>query len=635
MSSLRSTLLYGLVPYLLAILVAAAGCLGVAYWVKDKIEMAAMSGLELAFGQAGHDWTEIAVDGLTVELSGTAPDEATRFAALSTAGTVVDATRLIDNMNVVAAASLKAPDFAVEILKNDDGVSLIGLVPLSSDPETIVAGAKAIVGDARVSDLLEVADFPEPDRWASTLSYGIDVLDVLPRSKLSIAPGVLTIKAVAQSAEDKAELERRLTRGAPDSVRLILEISAPRPVVAPFTFRAVLDAAGGRFDACTADSEAALEQIENAAKAAGISGGASCILGLGTPSTRWGDAAESGLAALAEIGGGILTISNADVTLVAPEGTSESVFERATGTLEGALPPVFSLNAVLPKPAAAPVEGEAVAPEFVATRSPEGQVQLRGKLGDDLTRTAIESFAAAAFGSENVYPATLLTDGLPSGWPTRVMTALEALGHLNNGSVTVTLESIEVRGDTGDAQAQGEITRLISSTLGGAAAYELDITYRERLDPLAGLPTPDECVEQLNAAANARKITFAPSSSNIESNAQTTIDEIADVLRTCQDIRIEIGGHTDSQGREIMNQQLSQARADAVLNAIMARRVLVSNLTAKGYGESQPIADNETDEGREANRRIEFRLITESEEDEEVAEAAEDADAEESQESTE
>ena len=71
---------------------------------------------------------------------------------------------------------------------------------------------------------------------------------------------------------------------------------------------------------------------------------------------------------------------------------------------------------------------------------------------------------------------------------------------------------------------------------------------------------------------------------------------------------MEIAGHTDSQGREVMNLSLSQARADAVLNAIMARRVLVSNLSAKGYGESQPIADNESETGREANRRIEFTL---------------------------
>ena len=76
-----------------------------------------------------------------------------------------------------------------------------------------------------------------------------------------------------------------------------------------------------------------------------------------------------------------------------------------------------------------------------------------------------------------------------------------------------------------------------------------------------------------------------------------------------------------------MNEQLSQARADAVLNAIMARRVLVSNLSAKGFGETQPIADNETEAGREANRRIEFRLVgvEESPETDEEATATEDA----------
>ena len=151
---------------------------------------------------------------------------------------------------------------------------------------------------------------------------------------------------------------------------------------------------------------------------------------------------------------------------------------------------------------------------------------------------------------------------------------------------------------------------MLTDALGGGVTYELDVTYREALDPLASIPTPEECIERLNAAGEARKITFAPSSSDIDEDAQDTIDKIAEILRECQHTEIEIGGHTDSQGREVMNEQLSQARADAVLNAIMARRILVSNLSAKGYGESQPIADNGTEEGREANRRIEFRLLS-------------------------
>jgi len=88
------------------------------------------------------------------------------------------------------------------------------------------------------------------------------------------------------------------------------------------------------------------------------------------------------------------------------------------------------------------------------------------------------------------------------------------------------------------------------------------------------------------------------------------MNDIADILEKCGEIEVEIGGHTDSQGREEMNASLSEGRANAVLDALRARRVLTSSFTAKGYGESQPIAGNDTEEGREANRRIEFQLVT-------------------------
>lgn len=609
MTATRSPFLSGFLPHLLALAVSLAGCIGVAFWAKNKIELAALTDLDLVLGQAGHDWTNVTVDGLAVSLSGTAPDEATRFAALSTAGTVVDASRIIDNMGVVAAAAIKAPDFTIEILKNEDRVSLIGLVPLVSDPETIVKSVTAVAGNATVTDLLEVADFAVPEGWDAALSYGIEVLDSLPRSKLTVEPGALAIKAVAESEEDRERLERRLRRNAPNGVAIALSITAPRPVVAPFMLRAVLEGEKGRFDACTADSEIAMRRILNAAREADIQGGASCILGLGTPSTNWGDAAVAGIEALAAIGGGTLTISNADMTLVAKEGTAPGLLDSVAGDLEAALPQVFSLKTVLPVSETEPEDGAKAPPEFIATRSPEGQVQLRGRLSDDVMRSAVESYAAAQFGADNISPATRVDPDVPAGWPKRVMAALSALAKLHNGIASVTEDRIVVRGVTGDQNAQGEIAGLLSAALGGAATYELDVTYRETLDPLASIPTPEECIERLSAASQTRKITFAPSSSDIEPDAQVTIDKVAEILKDCQHAEIEIGGHTDSQGREIMNEQLSQARADAVLNAIMARRILVSNLSARGYGESQPIADNDTEEGREANRRIEFRLV--------------------------
>jgi len=89
-----------------------------------------------------------------------------------------------------------------------------------------------------------------------------------------------------------------------------------------------------------------------------------------------------------------------------------------------------------------------------------------------------------------------------------------------------------------------------------------------------------------------------------------------EVLRDCADVEFVIEGHTDSQGREDMNKNLSQSRAESVLSALLSRRVLTSGITAIGYGEEQPIADNDTEEGRAANRRIEFHLVSKETNDE-------------------
>jgi OmpA-OmpF porin, OOP family len=138
----------------------------------------------------------------------------------------------------------------------------------------------------------------------------------------------------------------------------------------------------------------------------------------------------------------------------------------------------------------------------------------------------------------------------------------------------------------------------------------VDVRYDAALDPQADLPTPEECVTALNAVLTARKITFAPGSAEIDSGARETMNALADQMRKCPDIPMEIAGHTDSQGSEASNLALSQARAEAVLLGLQGRRVLVGALTAQGYGEQRPIADNATEAGREANRRIEFTLIT-------------------------
>ena len=155
---------------------------------------------------------------------------------------------------------------------------------------------------------------------------------------------------------------------------------------------------------------------------------------------------------------------------------------------------------------------------------------------------------------------------------------------------------------------------MLIDKLGQTAEADLDIEYLAELDPTTGLPTPDECIANIESVTAERKILFDPGSATIASDSQAIVDDIAEILQRCPDARIQIAGYTDSQGGEEMNQKLSQTRAEAVLDALRNRRVPIAAYVATGFGEAEPIADNDTADGREANRRIEFSLFKVEEE---------------------
>lgn len=575
------------------------------------VETLSVDGVQDELVLQGYDWAEVQGDGLAVVVSGTAPSEVLRFRAISAAGTVVDAARVIDNMQVPAAKEIEPPRFTLEILRNDDGISLIGLIPATADRTGLNDRIKRIAGRTHVTDLMGAADYPEPKNWDAALEFAVTALETLPRAKISMDARRVSITAVSDSIQQKTEWERVLKRAAPRSLLLLMDISAPRPVITPFTLRFLIEEGVPRFDACSVHDNMGRAKIAAAAVQAGLQGGTECTIGLGVPSPDWPDAVTAGISAVGKFGGGSVTYSDADVTLVAPAGTAQGQFDRVVGELEAELPTLYSLHAVLPEEVKIDGTGEEGdgPPEFVATRSPEGQVQLRGRLTDDLLLGAAESYAKARFGTGTVYAATRLDPDLPGSWPTRVLAALEALGYLANGAVVVQPDVVDVRGKTGDPDASAAISRILSEKLGAKQNFQVNVSYEKALDPVLGLPSPQECVAKINGMLAESKITFAPGSANIEASAADTLDKIAEVLKTCEDTRMEIAGYTDSQGREEMNKALSQSRAQAVLSALLARRVLTSNLAAKGYGEEDPIADNGSEEGREANRRIEFRLL--------------------------
>ncbi len=108
------------------------------------------------------------------------------------------------------------------------------------------------------------------------------------------------------------------------------------------------------------------------------------------------------------------------------------------------------------------------------------------------------------------------------------------------------------------------------------------------------------------------KVLFAFNSADLGNNAQGNLDKLVNVLNKYPDTNIEVIGHTDSKGADAYNQTLSERRAGAVTSYLRSHNVVSSRLTTKGMGKTDPVASNDTEEGRAQNRRVEF-VITANE----------------------
>lgn len=596
-------------PFIATIIVAAAFSGLAATFAVEAVERRSTNDVREALEGAGIGWAEVGADGLRVDVTGTAPDEATRFRALNVAGSVVDGERVLDRMEVASREPVAPPRFSIELLRQTDAVTMIGLVPAATDREALFAAVGRAAPETPITDLLEVASYPAPPDWDEAVEYGLKVLGRLERAKVSISGGRVEVAALAGSEAARDRLTRDLRRLKPRSVTLALDLTAPRPVITPFILRMVKSDGAVQFDACSAASEADADIILRAAHEAGFEDaeGPDCALGLGVPSPEWASAASAAIATLGTYETATLTMSDLEMTLEAGSGTDAERFAKDAARLETTLPAEFTLIAAIEEAGA--VEPEAGPTEFTATRSSDGRVILAGRLGSERSLSAIDSFAKALFGMENVSTNVEVQDAVPNGWSPRVLAALDALSILDRGAVTVEEGDIRVSGVSGVQNAKSEITRILSGPSGTRPGFEIAVSYDESADAQRAPPTPQECVDQINSVLEARQITFAPGSADIDRESRESVEAIAEILRTCDGVAMEVAGYTDSQGSDEMNRNLSKRRADALLVALTARRVVTSELEAEGYGEADPIADNSTPEGREANRRIEFRLI--------------------------
>jgi OmpA-OmpF porin, OOP family len=103
-------------------------------------------------------------------------------------------------------------------------------------------------------------------------------------------------------------------------------------------------------------------------------------------------------------------------------------------------------------------------------------------------------------------------------------------------------------------------------------------------------------------------VTFEFNKSRLRPDSKTVLDTVVEIMKRYPDMQVELAGHTDNVGSDSYNQKLSEQRAEAVRQYLINAGIASGNMTAAGYGEKEPIATNDTEEGRELNRRTELRI---------------------------
>jgi outer membrane protein OmpA-like peptidoglycan-associated protein len=161
----------------------------------------------------------------------------------------------------------------------------------------------------------------------------------------------------------------------------------------------------------------------------------------------------------------------------------------------------------------------------------------------------------------------------------------------------------------GDKLQNALIGAGVGALAGGGVGYYMDVQEKKLRDRMAGTGVTVTRMGDnitLNMPSN---ITFALNSSDLNAQFFNALDGVSMVLKEYDKTVIEVAGHTDSSGSDQYNQSLSERRAQAVAGYLGSHGVKTQRLITIGAGEGHPVASNDTEQGRAANRRVELTIV--------------------------
>lgn len=227
-----------------------------------------------------------------------------------------------------------------------------------------------------------------------------------------------------------------------------------------------------------------------------------------------------------------------------------------------------------------------------------GKVIASGSVPDEASRATILAKLRELYGAQNVVD-RLEIGGVvpPPNWSENMVKILTPnLKQVRKGQLQVSGTQIAIKGQVANEALRQQVVSNIATSLN--PTYSID----------NGLVAGGEAQSLLDKTLSNRVVEFESGSATLTPTGRAILDEMATAIKQIGTPRVQLIGHTDSQGNHQANVALSLARASSVRNYLIDKGIPADSLSAAGSGPDQPVAANDTAEGRAKNRRIEFRL---------------------------
>jgi outer membrane protein OmpA-like peptidoglycan-associated protein len=589
--------------------------IGILAWVavqaeRGRIEQELTQRATVALSQGGAGWAVARFEGRDAVLTGRAADDDEPVKA-SEAVLSAWGVRAVQNR---AELIEKAESYFWTASRRNNRIRLGGYAPNQTTRRVILGVAKVNFPGFEVVDRMTLArGAPSADPWLAGVGFGLKQLAALKRGNVRIEGLGLSVSGEAEDVGSFRGVKTALASGLPKGMKLTSD-QVTAPVVSPYTWAAQMDGTrvtlSGYYPAEPVRTElmAALK-----AQLASVSVIDKMEPGDGAPQ-GWATAAAVSVRQIAKLEDGSAELKDGALAL---SGTAkdDAAAEAIRSELRASLPQSIKFTDTIRSKAPPPPPPQAPSEKLVIKESAPSEKPAEKNAPASPPLAAAPQVPPAAAPQPPSPPA-------PSAPADPQAKAPQAAPEPPTPApAPPPPRSAEPAAPAPTPQASAPPVPAAPPPSAAEpspppAATPPPQRQAELAQPqLPRVESPAEakarvCQTSLTSVANAGRILFRLNSADLRAGSFETLNKVAEAAKTCPDLRIEVGGHASSEGSAALNQQLSVRRARTVAAYLVRAGVKASQLRPVGYGTSQPVAPNDSDDNMAKNRRIEFTVRT-------------------------